>query len=95
MPKMTFISVGDVVVPKLKQGMNKLVLWSEGNNPSSVIAEIDKNELLTVIRVESFETKKDVIQAEWSKSACLLLSCKGELGWTGIGWIRKVITTDS
>lgn len=94
MPKMTFINVGDVVVPKLRQGIKKLFLWSEGNNPSSVVAEVNKNELLTVIRIESFESKNDAVQPEWSKSSCLLLSEKGELGWTGSGWVKKIITND-
>lgn len=93
MPKMTLINVGDIVTPRLKRGIKKLILWSDGGSPNDVVAEVNKDELLTVIRIENFATRKEFIQPEWSKSACLLLSEKGELGWTGTGWLRRVITT--
>lgn len=95
MSKMSCINVGDVVTPKLKQGIRRLILWSEGNNPSEVVSEVDKNELLTVIRIEFYNTQKKPIQPEWSKSSCLLLGPKGELGWTGTGWIKKILPTTS
>lgn len=89
---MNFIEVGDIVMPKLKSGIRRLVLWSEGENPSHIVAEVEKNEILTVIRIEKFAVKKDRVQPEWSNSACLLLSSKGEIGWVGTGWVKKIIT---
>lgn len=94
MTKMRLFEAGDLVIPRLKAGIKRLALWSEGENPQHVVAEIKKGEILTVIRVEKFDAAEERIHPEWSKSACLLLSARGEVGWTGAGWVKKIVTND-
>jgi len=91
---MQMISVGDLVTPKLKYNVETLLLWSDSDSPSEVVAEIKKNEILTVIRIEEFKNRKlENIQDEWKNCVCLLLCSSGTTGWTGMGWI-KAFTTD-
>jgi hypothetical protein len=80
---------GDIVIPRLRHGAERLFLWSE-NSPSIVVEEIEKNTILTIIRIESFNDKHTHVQDEWKKGSCLLLAPTGVTGWTGVGWVKKL-----
>lgn len=86
------LSPGDLVVPKLKFGIKRLLLWSDrdGIGPNEVSAEIEKNTIMTVLRVESYGISPDRISKEWQQGACFLLAGCGQVGWTGSGWLRKL-----
>ena len=49
------MKVGDIVVPNLGEEDNKLLLWSDGCNPNVVIAEVEANEILTIIKIQNFD----------------------------------------
>jgi len=88
---MQMISAGDLVVPKLKWGIETLLLWSDSNSPSEVVVEVKKDEILTVIKIEEFKNSQLAnVQSEWKKNVCLLLCSNGRTGWTGAGWIKKL-----
>ena len=87
---MSKISTGDMVVPRLRYGADRLFLWSN-ENPCMVQAEVFKGEILTVLKIEKFSDVEELrIQKEWAENACLLLRASGETGWTGSGWIRRI-----
>ena len=87
---MNMLLVGDMVTPNLQEEA-KLLLWSDGNLPITVTAEVEPDAVLMIIEIQKFsETDRSKRQQEWEHSSCLLLGPSGELGWTGIGWIKKV-----
>lgn len=87
------MKVGDIVIPNLEEEGDKLLLWSDGYNPNVVIAEVEANQILTVIKIQNFDEKYKNLQPEWENSSCLLLGPKGVLGWTGAGWIKNILPT--
>jgi len=87
------MKVGDIVVPNLGEEDSKLLLWSDGYNPNVVIAEVEANEILTIIKIQNFDEKYKNLQPEWKNSSCLLLGPEGVLGWTGTGWIKNILPT--
>jgi hypothetical protein len=85
------LRVGDLVIPRLKRGLKKLLLWSDSVDPGEVATEIDRKEILTILKIENFENKSiEALQPEWNKRAYMLLSSTGAVGWTGGGWIKKL-----
>jgi hypothetical protein len=87
------MKVGDIVIPNLGEEDNKLLLWSDGYNPNVVIAEVEANEILTIIKIQKFDEKYKNLQPEWENSSCLLLGPEGVLGWTGVGWVKNILPT--
>jgi|688.fasta_scaffold03138_6 hypothetical protein len=84
------LSVGDMVVPNLQEE-RKLLLWSDGKTPITVVAEVGPESILMIIEVQRFDdSNKQKLQPEWEHSSCLLLGPQGEIGWTGTGWITKI-----
>ena len=83
---------GDLVVPKLKFGIKKLLLWSNKSElgPSEVSAEVTKNTIMTILKIESYGNDLQRINKEWEQGACLILAGNGKLGWVGSGWIKKL-----
>jgi len=86
------LSPGDLVVPRLKFGVKKLLLWSDSElgHPTEVADEILKNEIMLVLKIEMFSGAKKHVNDEWKNGACLILSQGGKTGWTGSGWLKKL-----
>jgi len=89
------LAPGDLVIPKLKCGIKKLLLWSDRNGvgPHEVVAEIEKGAIMTVLRIESYGISPERINKEWKQGACFMLTDKGQLGWVGAGWLKKLPST--
>ena len=91
---MTMYEPGELVVPKLKSGIDKLLLWSDSTDftPLSVVAEVEKNRIMTVLKFEAFRTRrrKGMYSPEWLDGACLVLGPDGQSGWTGAGWLKRI-----
>jgi len=84
------LSAGDIVIPNLQEE-KKLLLWSDGKTPITVVAEVDPGTILMIIEIQDFDdTNKHKLQPEWEHSSCLLLGPRGEVGWTGAGWVTKI-----
>jgi len=84
------LSAGDMVIPNLQEE-TKLLLWSDGKTPITVVAEVDPDAILMIIEIQNFDNPgKHKLQLEWEHSSCLLLGPRGEIGWTGMGWITKI-----
>jgi hypothetical protein len=83
---------GDLVVPKLRFGIRKLFLWSNKSElgPCEVSAEVAKNTIMTILRIESYGSNLQRINKEWEQGACLILAQNGKLGWVGSGWLKKL-----
>lgn len=83
---------GDLVLPKLKFGIKTLLLWSNKNEigPCEVSAEVRKNTIMTILKIESYGSNLQRINKEWEQGACLILTENGKLGWVGSGWLKKL-----
>jgi hypothetical protein len=86
------ILAGDLVVPRLKRGVEKILLWSENEigHPTMVTDEIAEDEIMMVLKTEKFSSEVNNINDEWKNGACLILSPQGKIGWTGLGWLKKL-----
>lgn len=87
------ISPGDMVVPNLKHGVKRLVLWAaDALDVPDVVSEVGEGKILTVVEVRRGKRGHDECNKEWKKGACLVLSPEGKLGWVGIGWVKRLPT---
>ena len=84
------ISPGDLVTPCLRFGINSLCIWKDAVSPE-LVDEINKKEILMVLQVvDRMQMQQDFVQDEWKNGAVQVLSANGKVGWTGIGWLKKL-----
>lgn len=82
-----------MVIPNLKYGVRRLVLWAESSGVGTdVVAEVDGDKILTVVGFLRQETDRENVNEEWRKGSCLVLGPDGKLGWVGVGWLKRLPT---
>jgi hypothetical protein len=83
-----------MVVPNLKYGIKRLVLWAEDTTAEEpgVVGEVGVGEILTVVEVRRQDAECPNYNEEWRDGACRVLAPGGELGWVGAGWLKRVTT---